>query len=540
MKEMGLEKREGGRKELRRTGQKLWNLISEEHPVALSILLVLGAFLVRAMRVFQETVIAHDGIIYIKMAKIVASGDLQRISDYSFFNLYPVLIAFLQAFINDWELSGRLVSAVFGALTVVPFFLMIRKMTNSKIAFAASLFYMVSPHFLEYSSNVLRESSFWFFSITALWLAWEGIGSKKWYFFSLSSIFTGLSIFTRIEGMAILIVILVWIPLFLKRKDVGLKKVSISLLVFTFSFPMLMSPPLWMLKTRLGKWELGQVGGYWRNLPSMLKGSKEALEVSPDLLDETSAQFRGLVELSKRHRYLLFFSVPIYKFVKSISVVLFLLLLFAMFRRRCIPYSRNELAILIWFTIFFIISFLYMTKHFYLSTRHGLLMGFPALIWSGIGLYEIVYRIERWLGRIGQFSFSSRFVTTFVLLLVVILLLPKTILSFQNEKIVLKETGAYLKTTGYGKSKFVVQPEFMRVAFYADSEYVLLPPGRSFEDTMKFIKENQATLLIIDEKTIESYSKDLVNGLSRLNFEKIPLPPFGKKGTLSIILYRIQ
>jgi len=521
-------------------GQQLRNLFSQEHPVCLSGFLLAGALLVRILRVLQDTVIAHDGMLYIKMAKMVASGDLGKISEYSFFNLYPVLIALTQSVFGDWELSGRMVSAFLGALTVIPLFLMVRKMIDHKVALVASFLYMIGPHFVEFSSEVLRESTFWFFSTTALWLAWEGIVAKKWYLLSLSSLFAGMAIFTRIEGISIFILILFWISIFLRRREVGLRKVLLFLFIFIFSLPVFISPSLWVLKNRLGKWEFGQVGGYFRNLPNLLYGTEKVLEASPEVWDKMTIPFRGFVEMSKKNRYVLFLWEVIYKFIKSLSVTFFFLLLFGILRRKLIPYSRDELALLAWFGIFFLTSFFYMTKHYYFSTRHGLLMGLPALVWSGMGFYELKSRVESWIGNEERFSALSRAIGPILALLILILILPNTLLSSQDEKIVLKETGAYLNAAGYGKSTFAVQPEFMRVAFYADSEYILLPPGRSFEETMNFIKENQASLLVIDEKTIESYSKDLVNGLNRLNVERIPIPPSRKKGGFSIVLYRIQ
>lgn len=508
--------------------------------MTLSTLLLVGAFLLRYIKVVQDTVIAHDGILYIKMAKIVASGDLGKISDYSFFNLYPVLIALAQPIFGDWELSGRMASAILGALTIIPLFLMVRNMIDQKVALMVSFLYMIGPHFVEYSSDVLRESSLWFFSITALWLAWKGIAEKKWYLLSLSGLFTGLAIFTRIEGIAIFILILSWVFLFLRKKEVGLKRVLFFLLIFVFSFPILISPALWVLKSRLGKWELGQVGGYLKNLPSLIQGTEKVLEVSPKVWDKTTIPFRGFVEMSKKHRYVLFSWEIIYKFIKSLSMIFFFLLLFGVLRRRSIPYSRNELALLLWLGIFFLLSFFYMTKHYYFSTRHGLLMAFPALVWCGMGFYEVKNRIERWMGKREGSSSLLRFLGPGLLILILILVLPKTLLSSQGEKIVLKKTGVYLKRSGYSGLRFAGQPELIRVAFYADSNYVVLPPGRGFEETMEFMRENQVSLLVIDGKTIQSYSKDLMDGLSRLNLEKIRIPPFGKEAKSSIVLYRIQ
>lgn len=520
--------------------EKIRTMLSHRNPVSLSFLLFIGALLLRIIKAYQDAVITHDGIIYIKMAKIVASGDLGRISDYSFFNLYPVLIALAQPIFGDWEWSGRMVSVFLGALAIIPFFLMVRKMIDQRVALIASVLYLISPHFIEFSSEVLRESSFWFFSMMALWLAWEGIGRKKWHLLSLSSIFAGLATFARIEGVVIIVLILLWIVLFLHQKGFGLKKILVLLLIFSFSFPLLFFPSLWIIKTRLGRWELGQVGGYLKNLPDLIYGTEKALEVSPDVLEKSTLPFKGFLEISKRHRYILFISEILYKFFKSHSLVFSFLLLFVILRRRSIPHTGNEWAILLWFGIFYLFSFLYMTKHYYFSTRHGLLMGFPALIWSGIGFYELKGRIERWIERRQEVYSFSRYIGLFLLLLLFLLTLPKVFLSSQNEKIMLRKTGSYLKTSGYSNLRFAGQPKFIRVAFYADSEYVLLPPGRSFEETMKFIEENRVSLLVVDERSIALYSRDLAKRLDSFNFERIPTPFFKAEERYSIALYRIR
>jgi hypothetical protein len=290
----------------------------------------------------------------------------------------------------------------------------------------------------------------------------------------------------------------------------------------------------------LGRWELGQVGGYFRNLPYLIYGTEKVLEISPDVLEKTNLPFKGFLEISKRHRYLLFLSEIFYKFFKSHSIVFSFLLFLTILRRRSIPYSRSEWAILLWFGIFYLLSFSYMTRQYYFSTRHGLLMGFPALIWSGIGFYELKGMVEKWCEKIKRVS-SWGNLTTFILILILLLLaLPKTFLSSQDGKIVLRKTGNYLKASGYSNLKFTGQPELVRIAFYAGSDFIPLPPERSFEEMIKFIKENQISLLVIDEKTIAMYSGDLAKALNSENFERIPVSSLKVEEKYSIAIYRIR
>ena len=94
-----------------------------------------------------------------------------------------------------------MVSVVFGSLTIIPLFFLTRGLFNQNVAIVSALFYAVHPRFVEYSSDVLREPVFWFFSIAALWLAWEGISRKKYFPFVLSSLSTGFAMFTRLKAL---------------------------------------------------------------------------------------------------------------------------------------------------------------------------------------------------------------------------------------------------------------------------------------------------------------------------------------------------
>jgi 4-amino-4-deoxy-L-arabinose transferase-like glycosyltransferase len=514
--------------------------LTKRNPLWVAIFLFILAFILRFYMVFANEVIVHDGILYINMAKIIDSGNLEKISEFGFFNLYPLLIVLSQKIFRDWELAGRMVSTVLGSVTIVPLFFLIRKMINVKVAIIASLFYMIGPRFVEYSSDVLRESTFWFFSITALWLAWEGISGKRWFLLVLSSIFTGLSIFTRMEGISIFFIIAVWIFWYFRETGDSLKRAFLFLLILIISLPVMISPSLFVLKDKLGKWEFGQVGEYLEDKNLLIYGTGRLLEVKPDILNKTSTQFQTFLDVAKRHKYTIFFSEMVYKILKSFHIVLFIFFLFGIFRRRVIPYSRNEIPVFIWFMVFFLTSFFYMTKKYYFGTRHGLLMGFPMLIWSGIGFYELKDRIEKWTSKTKLFFGVSKHSTTLLIFIILILILPQTLSSNRGDKIELKKAGIYLKDMGYSKVRFVGEPILHRAIFYSDSEFISLPPGLNFEEVVKFLRENQTRFLIIDKRTVDAFLHNFNKNVDPLILEKVQLPKLDQFKEYSIVVYRLK
>ena len=82
------------------------------------LVLVGAAFALRLWVLRSIPLIDTDGVIYVTLARqFRASGSP---FDSLFHPPYPLCIALLQPLVGDWELAGRLVSAIFGSLLVLP------------------------------------------------------------------------------------------------------------------------------------------------------------------------------------------------------------------------------------------------------------------------------------------------------------------------------------------------------------------------------------------------------------------------------------
>ena len=509
----------------------------------LPILLFIGAVVVRLYLVFFSNVITPDGILYIKITKLIESGDWKKASEFSFggksdIHLYLFLLSFFHKVIPDWELAGRMVSVLMGSLAVIPFFLLIKGIFDIRIAAISSLFYIISPRLADYSSDVLREPTFWFFSITALWLAWGGISRRSLPYLILSSFFTGLSIFTRIEGFSILAVIFLWIIWHYWKRDSDYRRLLLSLLVFIIALPVLFSPFFILLRIKLGEWNFSYALTKISLL--MMSGSKETLELTPNNIQGLPPVIPVFLELAKSHRYIIFLSDVLLKLFKSLNVVFACLAIIGILGRRRIAYNRSEILIAIWFGVFFLTAFLYLSKIYYLSGRHGLLMGIPMLIWAGIGFLELEDRVSSWLKRIRPAHFLTKNTTAVLILLILIVVLPKTLSPGSCEKRELKEAGLYLKAKGYSGVVFAGEPRLYRIAFYADSEFDSLPFAQTIDELVGFMKKGNARFLILDEKTDNASYRNILNSLQPSVFEKVDLPALEKFREYSLSLYRLK
>ncbi|MBA4389479.1 MAG: hypothetical protein C0399_00880 [Syntrophus sp. (in: bacteria)] len=514
----------------------LENYLINGNPCTILLLLLIPTFFIRYF-LANAQIIAPDGVLYIKVAKDISLGNFQSVTEYGFFNLYSFLIALFQTIFRDWELSGKMVSIVFGSLTIIPLYCLVRGLFNQNVAIVSALFYIVHPRFVEYSSDVLREPVFWFFSVAALWLAWEGISRKKYFPFILSSLATGFAMFTRLEGALIFFIVILWILWFLLSDKRNRKKSLLYACIFVFSLPILASPGLILLKNKLHRWEAGIS---INKIPDLVYGNNQPLELEPELLGRASGKLQAFFDLSTRHRYAAFFMEVLYKFFKSFNAVLFLLFLCGIYKRRFIPYSQNDKMVLIWFSVVFLGSFLYLTKTYYLGTRHGLLMVFPALVWAGIGFFEIRERMRKWLDSIGLFQRYARFDTIFLFVLILVILVPQTVSSYRSDKAELRKAGVVLKREGFSKTLFMIQPSLSRVAFYADADTVQLPKEVDDNKITDFIDKYKGALLVIDERTIDDYAPGIRKIIARNKFEKLILPEMNQYREYSFLIYKIN
>lgn len=502
----------------------------------IAVALVLTALAARIYMVFAADIITPDGMLYIKVARLIGDGNWKGVYEEGFYSSYPFVIVVFQKVFSDWETAGRMVSAVAGSVAVLPFFLLLRRMFDVKIAVVAAVFFIISPRLVEYSSDVLREPLFWCFSITSLWAAWKGIDEEKWLFIVLASLFVGLSSFTRTDGLALIVIVLLWMAwgLLYQRRKVRLW--FAFLMIFLIAFPAIFITPLYFLKNRAGDWELGHGVS---KIISLMRSANVALPADAAGADLQSGEEASLLTRVMRNRYVFSAWETSYKYFRSFHVVLIMFLLFGAIRRRIIPYSGKEVPLLIWCSVFFLVSFVYACKVSYVSTRHGLLMGIPSLLWVSAGFWEFNSRITRIVERTRWSRKLTRHLAVCLLILACVSILPKTLSSAGDGKIEMKMAGIQLKRMGYSDKKFAVEPRINRLTFYKGGEFVNIPVDIDHSGLDRFLRTVDASYLVVDDRTIEASVKGFQAHTGAMRLERVAIPELENFREYSFALYRI-
>ena len=169
----------------------------------LALAVAVVAFAIRVLVSQFMPVIQPDGVVYVAVAKqFQATGSP---FDPLFHPLYPIFVALAQPFVGDWETSGRLVSAFFGALMILPAFALARAIVGRQAALLSAVFIAVHPRLVQNSAGVLCEATYTFFLVSGVLAARRGLVSGPRALIAFGGLCFGLAYLVRPEGMLYLV-----------------------------------------------------------------------------------------------------------------------------------------------------------------------------------------------------------------------------------------------------------------------------------------------------------------------------------------------
>src|SRR3972149_10308402 len=226
--------------------------------------LILLSFLLRLFNA-PPVIIYPDSCLYLSFAKSMLNGkfylDFHSGDAYILPPLYSISSAVFAFFTGDIELSGVLISAIAGAILIVPVFYLARVIYNEKAAWVSSVLVFLSPVLIHWSGVILTESLFITLFISGIAFGWYGIESRKKILFLLCGAFIGLSYMTRIIGLvAVPVIVLSIIFYSVKSGKPGSSKLFKDMLtpiiIFSVGFILITGVYLVKLHSFYGEWTL--------------------------------------------------------------------------------------------------------------------------------------------------------------------------------------------------------------------------------------------------------------------------------------------
>ena len=462
------------------------------------VFLFLVTFLLSIYLFFNMHVISLDGLSqHIPMAKMFVAGSFREALSYSGQQpLYAFLVSVASRGLGDIELAARLVSSFFGIVLVFPAYLLIKEISDRRIAFLAVLFLAVHPYIRRFSADVLKESTYLFFFTTSLWLILRALRREQVWLFLLVPIFSGLAYLVRPDGVEPLFAVFFYV-IFAKKFSISGRKGK-TILLLLLSSCILLLPYLSYLRGITGEWTLSKTKGI--------------------------TEFFGL-ELVKNGTVVInHILYSLWQIVRQIQLHFLPLLLVLMFvgfgRKVSTGFSAGDgLFFLLWI-IHCAVLFLLMLNLtdwggdkdswvLFFSGRHVLPLLLVSVYWIGEGFVTI----HQWVsGRAASFMRFRHmepgrrsFVTLMILLaLVLATMLPKTLKPQRVEKLPEKWAGIWIRDqSGTGSLIFTTLP---RVPYYADGVWEAVDPAKDRLDHVlaEMVKKN-ATYFVIDGEEADRF-----------------------------------
>jgi len=164
--------------------------------LSLSALIKLTVFLLLIDKVDNP-----DSAFYVSVARKFAEGNFSDGFALYYIPVYPILIAILNIFVDEWVFSARLLSTIPSILIIIPCYLLSKELYGRKAAFWGCLAFSIMPAQNNWAISVVRDPLYVFFFIWSVYFAYLSINLRKLIYFGLAFLFLGFSIIIRFEGL---------------------------------------------------------------------------------------------------------------------------------------------------------------------------------------------------------------------------------------------------------------------------------------------------------------------------------------------------
>ncbi len=547
------------------------------------------------MRIYMSCftyVIQNDSVFFIQNAYYFANGDFASGLRHAYHPLYSIIMAGVYKIVPDMELSGTIVSVFFGTLTIIVFYLIGKSVFEHRISFVSAIILAFHPYAVRYSADIISESTYFFFFVSALGLGFFSIKKKKVSFFALTGICSALAYLTRPEGIGIIIIVAGWYFIV----DIGeirllWKDKIASILILIVSFLVFSAPYLVYIKSETGGWLLTMK----RNL-SQTKIVRVSDDQSGDKLIEKSVSRTNsrvethtntqivvnkadITKLSKESgnknsgvekggvanvklvkvplkrvpmkMYLESLLYVITKYINTFHPFVFVFFIIGVINWTRIKDARFfglyiTTVVVVYMIILYRLNIVNIVRfndiYQYPSKRHVMPIIIPAIFWVGIGIATTGTWMNKKLQNDSMISAFKELwkspwrMQLIVVAIVISVLLPKTLKPQHFDKLGSKETGQWVKRNSHKPSPLILSAS-ARNAYYAGGKHVQM---ESLNDILTALGVKNVDYILVTYKEHKAIEKEL---LQSVKDKKVKLayqyPEEDSVNRRSILLYEV-
>ena len=404
-------------------------------PILPLCILVLSALAIRALAFHNTMMMNLDGPVYIHQARAVyhgLRGAISTCSSVDYLTLYTILIAVVYPIAGSWMHAAMAVNLIFGTLMIIPLYLFLRRFVDEKSSFVTSFIFVMLPVLVVQSVNVIRDPSFWFFSISGLYLLIYNDESKTPYALIFSSLSFIIATATRIEGIIFIIGGCIYTMSVFKERRFKATMIFLS--------PIFLSLCCFVIVQLIRHPEIF----YWyrlREMPRTITGAFDQyhhLEKSMTALI-VNLQYGDLKEFLEHSRTLIWFTalgVVLNSALEAFFYIFFFLMLFGFsgLKKRMQNDSRI-LPLLMITVISLVVLYFYCLNIWSMENRRLVMVIIPAAVIIGFGAENLINLLDK------RFGLSDSKSVVLLCLFIFVLTLPKDLKIQEADKLVYRDIG---------------------------------------------------------------------------------------------------
>jgi len=454
------------------------------------LLLLAVAFSLRLYAALAAKGIAIDGAYYGFMARDFIRGDFIKGLSQDLHPFYPLLVYLTSPDTLHVETAGRFVSLFLGTFSLIPLYYLVKEAVGEKEAVLTGLFYSFHPYLVSYSGMMLSEATYWGLMTLSIYLFWIGLKGRRTFELLASGAFLGMAYLTRPEGLGYLIVFLIWVAIYGGLQGGWFRKIVwVGGLVVIFSI--FFVPYVLHIHQETGRWLISK---------KAVKAQTRYLNLSKDTGEQEKARAtrKGFRIPPRLRRIIHNLPFTAYAYLRAYHVTLWIFLFLGLIRTMR-HRGKGELF-LASMVLLHLVSLAALGPS---TVRFSVPVVAFSLFWAGVGVGELV-RLLQWL----KIQRPVKWVA-FLVVVVILVQLPQALRPERRHREEQREIGIWLRQNT--PEEAVIMSNSPQEAFYANREFIALPPNRSipenpgtvYREVMDFARKNRVRYILVNGNTRE-------------------------------------
>ncbi len=510
----------------------------------LALILLLG-FFIRAFACEYTYVINPDGIYYIHQARAIYYGlwgDLTN-CHISFVSNYPFLIAGSYALIRDWIAAAKAVSLVFGSITLIPLYLLLRCFLAKNISRLSVLAFALTPVFVSRSADVVRDPVSWFFLTLGLYFFVKSTDNKYRFLLFISCLSFLMASWARIE--CILFIFVSSCYLLMVPQEKRLQKLSffsmpfvlillfIGIMAFTYKLPI------------ADVVRLNEVG---EKISTPFVAYSDLRQSLAQMMEQPF-EYNGIPHFLHKARHLVWLIAlgTLFKYMLTAYFYPFFLLFIMGLGKfwRCMKKDRSVLYLSFIAVSIFAMLYLHVIDRWMMFDRFWGTFIIPTFLAIGFGLDRTADFLKT------KYKINQSSALAILCFLMLACSLPKSLAPKEADKLVFKEIGTIIANIENHKGKTRIAKSLKSpnwVSFYANLDLEGAPcPSlnldfelitRKYETFVRYLKAEGITYFLWEEKNWPKHGFDFFKEMKHGDFEEIGR--WHHPDTGAIVLFRLR